>query len=251
MKSAIHIIALIAAAFAPIARADQAASANYSMAISIEAGGDQITSASYTQNIIVTPIAGRAVAIQSDSMIYGFATRFNNPPVAADDVRSHPQDAPINIAAAALLANDFEPEGDLLSILSVDPASAAGGTVTINGQTVTYTPPTGLNTSDQFHYTVADSNGDISTATVTLVIAPPITGQPFNTVALIKQSDGKLLLRFRQLSGSSDYIIEFTDDLSKKDWQTLTDLHAGADGIIELLVNPAANKQTFFRALTY
>ncbi|HEY6228913.1 MAG TPA: cadherin-like domain-containing protein [Verrucomicrobiae bacterium] len=251
MKSAIHILALLAAAFAPIARADQATSADYSMAISIEAGGGQITSADYTQNIIVTPIAGRAVATFSDSMIFGFATRFNNPPIAADDVRSHPQDAPISIAAAALLANDFEPEGDLLSILSVDPASAAGGTVTINGQTVTYTPPTGLNTSDQFHYTVADSNGDVSTATVTLAIAPPIANQPFNTVALFKQPDGKLLLRLRQLSGSTEYIIEFTDDLSKTDWQTLTDLHAGADGIVELIINPAANKQTFFRALTY
>ena len=251
MKSAIHILALLAVTFAPIVRADQATSANYSMAISIEAGGNQITSANYTQNIIITSIAGRAVATFSDSMIYGFAARFNSPPVAADDVRSHPQDAPINIAAAALLANDFEPEGDSLSILSVDAASAAGGTVAINGQTITYTPPTGLNTSDQFHYTVADSNGDISTATVTLAIAPPISTQPFNTVALIEQPDGKLLLRFRQLTGSSDYIIEFTDDLSKKDWQALTDLHAGADGIIELLINPAANKQTFFRALTY
>src|SRR3954469_22248813 len=160
MKSAIHIIAILAASFAPIVRADQTTSADYSMAISVEAGGDRITSANYTQNIIVTPIAGRAVAVQSDSMIYGFATRFNNPPVAADDVRSHPQDAPVSITVAALLANDFEPEGDLLSILSVDPASAPGGTVTISGQTITYTPPTSLNTSDQFHYTVADSNGD-------------------------------------------------------------------------------------------
>jgi hypothetical protein len=249
MKLAILICALLAAAIVCSVRADQATSANYSMAISVEAGGDEIASANYTQNIIVTTIAGRAVASFSDSMIYGFATRFNNPPIAANDVRSHPQDSAITIPAAALLANDFEPEGDLLSIFGVETNSVAGGTITINGQNVTYTPPAGLVTTDQFRYTVTDSNGDIAEATVTMAIAPPVGTQPINTVSLTEQSDGKLLLRFRQAPAGNEYIIEFIDDLNKTTWQTLLNVRAGADGIVELLVDPAANKQTFYRAL--
>ena len=248
MKFALHIFALLAATILSL-RADQATSANYSMAISVEAGGDEIASANYTQNIIVTTIAGRAVASFSDAMTYGFATRFNNPPVAANDVRSHPLNAAITIPGAALLANDFEPEGDLLSVYGVDTNSAAGGTITISGQNITYTPPAGLVTTDQFNYAITDSNGDIAIATVTMAIAPPVATQPINTVSLTQQSDGKLLLRFRQTPGGNEYIIEFIDDLNKTTWQTLVNVHAGADGIVELLVDPAANKQTFYRAL--
>jgi hypothetical protein len=60
-----------------------------------------------------------------------------------------------------------------------------------------------------------------------------------------------MLIRFRQQPGSTDYIIEFTHDLASPDWQALQDVHAGADGIVELLIDPGQNKQTFFRALVY
>jgi len=253
MKFALpKIIALLCACCcAPLIHADQATSANYSMAISIEGGGGLSTSDDYQQDLIVTPITGRAVATFSDSMIFGFATRFNSPPIAANDVRSHPKDAPVNITATSLLANDFEPEGDLLSIIAVDATSAGGATVTLNGQTITYTPPAGQAGLDQFRYTVSDESGDITTATVTMAIAPPLAEQPMNTISITPQPDGKYLIRFRQEPGKVEYIIEFTDDLSNREWELLGDVHAGADGILELLFDPAANRQTFFRALVF
>jgi hypothetical protein len=251
MKSLLHTIALVALLPLSVARADQASSANYSMAISLEGGGDRVTSQNYEQNVVVTSIAGRAFATISDTMIIGFASRFNNAPVAANDVRSHPQDAAISFATASLLANDFEPEGDPFSIIGVDATTPAGATVVLDGQTVTYTPPAGLTTSDQFQYTVADANGDVAVATVTMLIAPPVTGQPLNTVVLIEQADGKMLLRFRAQGGSTEYIIEFTHDLNDPNWQVLQDVHAGADGIVELLIDPTLNKQTFFRAVVF
>jgi hypothetical protein len=251
MKLLLHTIALLAMLAFSSTRADQASSANYSMAVSFEGGGQRVTSQNYEQNVVVTPIAGRVIATISDTMIIGFASRFNNAPIAANDVRSHPQDAAISFAAASLLANDFEPEGDPFSIIAVDATTQAGATVALDGQTVTYTPPAGLTTSDQFQYTIADANGDVAVATVTMLIAPPASGQPLNTVALIEQPDGKMLLRFRAEGGSTDYIIEFTHDLNNQSWQTLQDVHAGADGIVELLIDPALNKQTFFRAVVY
>lgn len=250
MRSPIYILALLAALTFGAANADQLTSANYSMALSIEAGGGRITSSNYAHDIVITTVSGRSVATFSDVIALGFATRFNNPPVAFDDVRSHPPDAAVNLTASSLLANDFEPEGDTVSIIAADATSAAGATVGFDGQTLVYTPPAGLRTSDQFQYTIADANGDVATATVTMVIAPPIANQPLNTVTLTPQSDGKMLVRFRQQSGAVDYVIEFTDDLNSQ-WQVLQSVHAPADGVVELLIDPSLNEQTFFRAVVY
>jgi hypothetical protein len=250
MKSPAHILALACAIFsAAPARADLAASANYSMNISIEGGGQRTSSAAYAQDTVITPIAGRSVAALSDLLLFGFVSQLNIPPVALDDVRSHPLNAPVGITASSLLANDFDLDGDTLSLVTADRFSAAGGTVITSGQTITYTPPNGLGSADHFDYVVADSNGDIATATVTLGIAPPIQNQPLNTVAIVEQPDGAFLIRFRQQPGSTDYIIQFSHDLNDRNWQTLTDVHAGADGIVEVLVDPSVADQTYFRAV--
>lgn len=250
MRSAIHILALLAPLTFGAANADQATSAKYSMALSIEAGGGRITSSNYTQDIIITTLSGRSVATFSDVITLGFATRFNNPPVAFDDVRSHPPDTAVNLTTSSLLANDFEPEGDTVSIVAADATSAAGATIAFDGPTLVYTPPAGLRSSDHFRYTIADANGDVATATVTMVIGPPIANQPLNTVTLTPQPDGKMLVRFRQQPGAIDYVIEFTNDLNSE-WQVLQSVHAGADGVVELLIDPTLNEQTFFRAVVY
>jgi hypothetical protein len=233
------------------ARANESSSANYAASTSIDGGGQQIDSDSYTLNVIVTPISGRAVATFSDVTIVGFGSRLNTPPIAVADVLSHPIDAPVNITASSLLANDFDPEGDSVSLVTVDATSAAGGTLAITGTTITYTPPQGLSSSDQFQYTVADSNGDTSSTTVQMVIAPPISDQPLNTVSVTKQSDGEFLIRFRQQTGFNEYIIQFSNDLTNPVWQTLKDAHAGADGFVEVLVDPSAAANTFFRAVVF
>jgi hypothetical protein len=250
MRSAIQLLALLAPLAFVTAKADQATSANYSIALSIEAGGGRITSSNYAQDVVITTLSGRSVATFSDVIALGFATRFNNPPIAFDDVRSHPPDTAINLTTSSLLANDFEPEGDTVSIIAADATSAAGATVAFDGQTLVYTPPAGLLSSDHFKYTIADANGDVATATVTMVIAPPIANQPLNTVTLTPQSDGKMLVRFRQQPGANDYVIEFTNDLNSE-WLVLQDVHARADGIVELLIDPSLNEQTFFRAVVY
>jgi hypothetical protein len=244
-------LALACVSLAPAIHADQSTSANYSTAISLDAGGQRATSNDYEQNIFVTPISGRAVATASDVMIIGFGSRLNTAPIAVDDVRSHPLDAPVIITPSSLFANDFDPDGDALSLITVDPQSAAGGSLTITGQNITYTPPKGLTTLDQFNYTVADSNGDTASATVTLAIAPSFSAMPLDSVAIVPQPDGKYLVRFRQNAGFLDYVIQFTNDLKNPNWQTLYDAHAGADGNVEILIDPNLTGQTFIRAVTF
>ena len=96
----------------------------------------------------------------------------NRPPVAVDDTAVTGRDQVLSIPAATLLGNDTDPNGDTLVITAVTPASARGGTVTLSGTTVTYTPPAGYVGTDSFDYTVADkpTGGLTDTGTVCVVV---------------------------------------------------------------------------------
>lgn len=56
------------------------------------------------------------------------------------------------------LANDYDVNGEILSIASFDATTAAGGTVTKTGNTLRYTPPTDFVGNDQLSYTVSDGS---------------------------------------------------------------------------------------------
>jgi len=97
----------------------------------------------------------------------------NDGPVAQDDSDATDEDVPVTID---VLANDSDPDGDVLSVQSV--TQPANGTVVSNGVDVTYTPDSGFNGTDTFTYVVSDGNGGTDTATVSIAVAtvndPPI-----------------------------------------------------------------------------
>ena len=67
----------------------------------------------------------------------------NDNPIAGDDAVETNEDTLLPIAAATLLANDSagpSNENQTLSITAVSPASAQGGSVTLSGSTINYTP---------------------------------------------------------------------------------------------------------------
>lgn len=71
---------------------------------------------------------------------------------------------------SGLLANDGQGNGPAL-IADFDTASANGGVVTVVPDgTFTYTPPAGFVGSDTFVYTIRDTSGDESSATVTIQV---------------------------------------------------------------------------------
>jgi T1SS-143 domain-containing protein len=91
------------------------------------------------------------------------------------------ENAPVVIAVSALLANDSDPDtasGDTFSITSVQ--NAVHGTVSLSTdhQTVTFTPDANYFGAATFTYTITDSHGLTSTATVSLNVAevnyPPL-----------------------------------------------------------------------------
>ena len=88
----------------------------------------------------------------------------NDDPTAQDDSASVGTGASVVID---VLANDSDPEGDSLTIVSVTQGNK--GSVSLDGGQVTYTAGSKRG-GDSFSYTISDSNGGTDTATVSISI---------------------------------------------------------------------------------
>ena len=102
----------------------------------------------------------------------------NGAPVAVGDAFETDEDTSRPISAAALLANDADPDGDALLIQAVDGFSTFGTVQLTQGGDIIYTPGSALQflkpgqtAQDRFGYTVADGRGGTGTETVTMTIA--------------------------------------------------------------------------------
>ena len=89
------------------------------------------------------------------------------PPLASNDAVTIDEDG---TAVIDVLANDRDPDGGVLSIVSVAPA-LHGGTSVVDGQ-ITYRPTFNYSGTDTFSYTVIDSNGLTSVGLVTVTVRP-------------------------------------------------------------------------------
>ena len=112
---------------------------------------------------------------QSTAQIQMTVTPVNDAPVAVNDAAATNEDTPISIA---VLANDFDVDGDALSIVSL--GAPALGVATTDGASVLYTPAANVHGTDAFTYTIADGNGGSATAQVVVTILPvndlPVAG---------------------------------------------------------------------------
>ncbi|MBK7174406.1 MAG: PKD domain-containing protein, partial [Bacteroidales bacterium] len=145
--------------------------------------GSIITGASAGQIITITltatDISGNTASCSTD-IIVG-----NNQPLAIDDISSTNEDVPVLIN---VLANDnFGCDGPSAGSITLSSVPLNGtATVDDNGtpldptdDQVLYTPNSNFDGIDSFTYTICDSNGDCSTATVTITVIatndPPVT----------------------------------------------------------------------------
>jgi T1SS-143 domain-containing protein len=111
----------------------------------------------------------------------------NTPPIANNDLIYVSDDTnDIKIPISALLANDSDPDGTILSITSVTGLTGiSGGTIpvfidTVNGFIVFDTPNLSSDdtTGNSFTYTVSDANGGTATATVDVQVINTLTNSP-------------------------------------------------------------------------
>lgn len=99
----------------------------------------------------------------------GFLASNNKAPVAVDDTLNVTRDSgPVSIN---VLVNDFDPEGQPVTLVS---ASAGLGTaVAETNNTVTYTPPAGISGFDTVVYEIADDLDQRRTGQVNVTISAP------------------------------------------------------------------------------
>ena len=95
-------------------------------------------------------------------------TPVNDVPVAADDTLSAVEDTPLT----GTLATNDTPSGDGGNVWAVA-TGPSNGTVTVGTDgSFVHTPNADYNGPDSFTYTITDADGDISTATATINVAP-------------------------------------------------------------------------------
>jgi large repetitive protein len=112
-------------------------------------------------------------------------TPVNDPPVAVDDALTTPEDAALVMAPGLLLVNDRDPDGDPLTLVSVQ--SPVNGTVVFAGGVITFTPAPNFFGIASFTYTMRDPDGLTSTAKVTVTVTavpdPPVANNDSATTA--------------------------------------------------------------------
>jgi len=136
---------------------------------------------------------------------------------------------PVTVGTAELLANDSDPDGDLLSVSAVDSASVAGGTIVLTNGGVTYTPPPGFTGLDTFTYTAVDGLGKSATGSVQVLV---VTGSlPVPGHVVLDAIPSGMRLRFAGTPGRQ-YAVQRSSDL--RTWVTLQTKMAPAYGLVEL-----------------
>ncbi len=91
----------------------------------------------------------------------------NAAPIAVSDSASANAGQTISID---VLANDSDPEGDAINLVSV--TQPANGSAQVSGDQVSFTANAGFSGTDSFSYTIADSAGNQATAQVTVTVTP-------------------------------------------------------------------------------
>ncbi|TPW18257.1 MAG: hemagglutinin/hemolysin-like protein, partial [bacterium] len=103
--------------------------------------------------------ASATVTIRVDSV--------NDAPVAVADSTATAEDTAVLVA---VLANDYDLDGETLTVTAAGPLSVQGGTVTILGAQVRYDPPANFYGTDSFLYSVTDGTTTAS-AQVSILVA--------------------------------------------------------------------------------
>jgi subtilisin family serine protease len=131
----------------------------------------------------------------------------NKPPVPKDDLVTGIQNTPLGMFGSALLANDTDPEGNKLTIVSV--LNAFGGTATLksNGN-ITFLPGLGLSQGG-FDYVVSDGQTTASAhVAVTLLPQYPlhntINGNDVNNDSHVVAYDALLIINWLNAFGSTE-----------------------------------------------
>jgi hypothetical protein len=151
----------------------------------------------------------------------------DTPPTAATATFYRFANGGTKINVLQLLENVSDADGDPITLDSVAPTSAEGGTLLLADGWIFYTPPAGFAGSDSFSYVVRDSFGVGTSATVDIVAT--VANEPAANLLIQDLGGGSYHLSFSGIPWRQ-YEIQFTADLNAPDWQPLSTVTADSHG---------------------
>lgn len=171
----------------------------------------------------------------------------NLPPQASPDTVTRSPGAAIKIATADLLANDTDPDLDVLRIISVSETSAQGASVAWAEGWILYQPPNDPGGPDQFTYQVYDGRGGADETTVTVTVEDAEGGLTLNKLTEPELNpDGSVTLRFVGIP-SRTYAIERTTSLASPAWLSLGTAQADGQGLLAFVDTSPPPEGAFYR----
>jgi len=159
----------------------------------------------------------------------------DNPPVAVNDAATTPAATPVTLN---VLANDSDPQNDVLTLVSTTTPANGAVTFAANGN-VTYTPNAGFAGIESFNYTIRDANGSTATATVSVTVSalpanrvPVAVDDTTNALGIIFNAID-VLANDSDPDGDSLTVLSFTQPANG----TVTE--SGVPGVLHYRSNPA------------
>lgn len=172
----------------------------------------------------------------------------NTLPVFSGYSASTAFNTPARLSIAKLLRKTSDADGDTVTLVSADPLSLHGGSASIQGGSLIYTPASDFSGEDTFDLTFVDSRGGNAHGSVTVNVAAATAAGAgsiaVNPPRLSPMPGGAMGLRFQGIPGRS-YRIERSTDLAS--WQVLTTVTAGSTGEIQHVDSSPPQPSAYYR----
>ena len=153
----------------------------------------------------------------------------------------------LKVTEKMLLTNTVDPDGSVMTVVWVSPASTNGGTVDLSGRWTTYVPPVDDNSPDYFTFRVQNAIGGEAEGTATVITSTPADNgsQTLNFNAALV--GGNVELRIFGIPGRT-YIVQGATRLIDPDWSNLGEFTIGAGGYVDFTeTNPRSPR--FYRTV--
>lgn len=143
-----------------------------------------------------------------------------------------------------LLANDVDPDGDVVRFAGVEPISANGAFITLANDWIFYNPPVGFTNTDSFSYFVTDGLAQQVSGSVSVTVRR--NEPPAPNLEIIASGDAGFTIRGSGVPGL-DYRIQYTTDMTNSNWLPLGTATADLNGSFRYS-DTNASEQRFYRS---
>jgi hypothetical protein len=204
---------------------------------------DQVTFATTTTNTALRDFRV-TLSYSNITVTASRAMTLDRPPVAVDDAIQATEGVTITIPFSLLLTNDYDVDGDPLTVIDSSRVSANGGFLTMTATNFIYRPPSQPTNQDAFAYIISDGRGGEDFATVTLLFSSATNRLQIDASG-VKANGAKL-----SMMGTPNQTYQIQVSTNLVQWSLMSTVTATSTGVMEILDADSKNyPQRFYRAV--